>query len=96
MISAKLLITKVLKLKAVDQTFIGMWHSVTSISVLNVFATLECHIQLLYRQRECMCVFVCQAVYMSPQQGSLLLVCSSSGALSFNNGGSPLAGVKYT
>lgn len=32
--------------------------------------------------------------YMSPQQGSLLLGGSSSGAMSFSSGGSPLAGVK--
>lgn len=34
--------------------------------------------------------------YMSPQHGSFVLVVSSSGALSFSRGGSPLAWVKYT
>lgn len=41
--------------------------------------------------------FVRKTLYMSPQHGSLeLLVSSSSGALSFSSGGSPLDGVKYT
>lgn len=34
--------------------------------------------------------------YISPQHGSFVLVVSSSGALSFSRGGSPLAWVKYT
>lgn len=58
MISAKLLIRTVLKLKAVDQTFIGMWHSVTSMSVLNGFATLECVTSSFSTGRESVCVCV--------------------------------------
>ena len=68
---------------------------ISSMSVL-IFATLECKMLLYSVGSVCVCLCACRAVYMSPQQGSLLLDWSSSGALSFSSGGSPLAGVKYT
>lgn len=60
--------------------------------------SVTCPSSPLFRQYVFACVSlrVTGCLYMSPQQGSLLLDCSSSGALSFSSGGSPLAGVKYT